>query len=363
MTDWFTLGEQAAQDLLTPALLFYSDRIDRNIHQMITIAGDAVRLRPHVKTYKCRELVQRQLEAGICKFKCATLAELEMLMQLQVPDILLAYPLVGPEQDVFRQWSVAYSGRLSVLIDHSSQVEAWQSDPSVPIHCFIDLNVGMNRTGIRPEQAEALRKSLEGTNLIFCGWHAYDGHIHEADLSSRSRAVDQAFAPVQDLLLRSEWDQSLELICGGSISFPVHASYPERTLSPGTTVLWDWGYGQQFADLDYVIAATVACRVVSKPADQTLCLNLGYKAIGAEMEGSPVYFPDFPDARVINHSEEHLLIYTRAATDYEPGRLVYALPTHICPTVALYEHAYLVDNGSLTQKVKIVARKRYDYAQ
>ena len=76
MKDWFTLGEQAAQDLLTPALLFYSDRIDRNLHQMIAIAGDAVRLRPHVKTYKCRELVQRQLEAGICKFKCATLAEL-----------------------------------------------------------------------------------------------------------------------------------------------------------------------------------------------------------------------------------------------------------------------------------------------
>src|SRR3954447_14706206 len=82
--------------IFTPALLFYKDIIRHNIRRMIERAGGAARLRPHCKTHKTREIVRMQLEAGVVKHKCATIAEAEMLGALGVPDVLLAYPLVGP---------------------------------------------------------------------------------------------------------------------------------------------------------------------------------------------------------------------------------------------------------------------------
>ena len=37
-----------------------------------------------------------QLDAGVLKHKCATIAEAEMLAMADVPEVLIAYPLVGP---------------------------------------------------------------------------------------------------------------------------------------------------------------------------------------------------------------------------------------------------------------------------
>lgn len=355
MADWFQIEEEA--QMLTPALLFYSERIDANINKMIQMAGDTDRLRPHVKTYKCRELIQRQMDCGIRKFKCATLAEAAMLLDMGVPDVLLAYPLVGPDQLVFSALAAKAKGHLSVLIDHPEQIWQWKQHTKLPVHCYIDLNVGMNRTGILPEQAETLLAMIDG-QLIFQGWHVYDGHIHASDPEQRKQEVTEAFRPVQELLNTVGKEYQGELICGGSITFPVHAAYPQRTLSPGTTVLWDHGYGSQFPDLNFDIAACLATRVVSKPAADLLCLNLGYKAVAAEMSETPVYFPQLNDAQIVKHSEEHLVLKTSKADQYPIGALLYAFPWHICPTVALHESAWLVRRGQLSGRIEIKARKR-----
>ena len=57
---------------------------------MIDIAGDVARLRPHCKTHKMAAVTRMELELGITKHKCATLAEAEMLAECGVRDILLA---------------------------------------------------------------------------------------------------------------------------------------------------------------------------------------------------------------------------------------------------------------------------------
>ncbi|MFA6508304.1 MAG: hypothetical protein WCT14_19535, partial [Treponemataceae bacterium] len=82
--------------LPSPALLFYRDEISKNIKKAIQIAGDVRRLRPHIKTHKTKEISEMAMELGITKFKCATIAEAEMLAMIEAPDVLLAYPLVGP---------------------------------------------------------------------------------------------------------------------------------------------------------------------------------------------------------------------------------------------------------------------------
>ena len=84
------------REVASPALLVYPDRIEENIRRMIQIAGGTERLRPHVKTHKLAEVIRIQMEHGIGKFKCATVAEAEMTASCNAEDVLLAYQPVGP---------------------------------------------------------------------------------------------------------------------------------------------------------------------------------------------------------------------------------------------------------------------------
>jgi hypothetical protein len=38
--------------------------------------------------------------------------------------------------------------------------------------------------------------------------------------------------------------------------------------------------------------------------------------------------------------------------------VLFALPIHICPTVALYDHATVIENGRASGNWKIIARDR-----
>src|SRR3954454_2217692 len=116
---------QDVASVFSPALLFYKDLIRKNIARAIEIAGNPERLRPHAKTHKTREIVRLELEAGITKHKCATLAEAEMLAGCGAPDVLIAYNLVGPNCARLARLLRAYPDcRFSVLADHPAGVES-----------------------------------------------------------------------------------------------------------------------------------------------------------------------------------------------------------------------------------------------
>lgn len=359
MEHWFQIHD--TDQLLTPALLFYPDRIERNIDQMIRIAGSAGRLRPHVKTYKCREIVNLQMARGITKFKCATLAEAVMLAQSGAKDILVAYPLIGPACRQFIKLIENYPGsKFSALVEHDAQLKTWNSSHH-PINLFIDLDVGMHRTGISMEKAEGLLQELKQGPHRFSGWHLYDGHIHHTDLQERTEATEIAYKDLKKLIERTGTSQQ-EIICGSSVTFAIHAKHAERQLSPGTTLLWDQGYSTNFPDLKFNIAASIMTRIISKPNEGLLCLDLGYKALASEMSGSPVYFPQIPDAEIVVHSEEHLVIESGKSQRWKIGDVVYGFPWHICPTVALHAQAGIIKNHNLTGLWNIDARNRiYTY--
>ena len=86
----------ATREVASPALLLFEERIESNLRLMIKIAGGPERLRPHVKTHKLGPLVKRQIELGIKKFKCATIAEAELAASAGAADVLLAYQATGP---------------------------------------------------------------------------------------------------------------------------------------------------------------------------------------------------------------------------------------------------------------------------
>jgi D-serine deaminase-like pyridoxal phosphate-dependent protein len=350
--------------LATPCILLFPDRIEENIRRMIILAGSAKRLRPHVKTHKIAEIVQLQIQQGISKFKCATLSEVEMVAGAGGKDILLAYPLLDPATGLWFNLMDRYPElSLSVTVDSPEAVSLLSNQAGKrgkQVDLFIDLDNGMHRTGITPDAAYGLISTIGNTaNVRFRGLHIYDGHIHDRNTEERKAHCERDFEAVNSLLgkLRQDGIEVEELACGGTPTFPIHAAHPSRTLCPGTPLLWDAGYSQSIPDLDFLPAAVVAGRVISKPENQ-ICLDLGYKSIASEMNHPRLHFMDLEYDKVMNHSEEHLVLSGRETEHMTAGDMVYALPTHICPTMALHEYVYVVRKQKVVKTWKVVARKR-----
>ena len=148
------------------------------------------------------------------------------------------------------------------------------------------------------------------------------------------------------------------VVAGGSPTFPVHAKRAGVQLSPGTPLLWDAGYAASYPDLDFLVAAVLVGRVVSKPAPGKVCLDFGTKAVASEMPQPRITLLNVGDYRIVGHNEEHLVIEPDDPGRYRPGDVVYGVPIHICPTVARYETASVIEGGRCTGEWRIAARNR-----
>lgn len=363
--DWFRITEKEIPD--SPALVVFTDRVESNITEAIRMVGDIKRLRPHIKTCKSAGAVSRLLAAGITKFKCATIAEAELLGRLEAPDILLAYQPTGPKLQRFTQLIQRYpKSQFSCLVDNI-ETAGEQSAAFVHSHIIvpvlIDLNVGMNRTGIEPgEGAIALYQYLaKAPGIKVAGLHAYDGHIRGIDMNVRTGACNAAFAPVQAMvgdLKKLDLDVPV-VIVGGSPTFPIHAQRKDVECSPGTFVYWDKGYADGCPEQKFTPAAILVTRVISIISETSFTTDLGHKSVAAENEITRrVSLVGHEDLEITGQSEEHLVAKSKSAHGFKVGDVLYGIPFHVCPTVALYERAYTISNGSVTGEWRNEARDR-----
>jgi D-serine deaminase-like pyridoxal phosphate-dependent protein len=350
----------------TPALVVYPSIITRNIRQLIKLFDDVQQIRPHVKTHKCPEVVRLLLDAGITKFKCATIAEAEMLAAAGARDVLLAYQPVGPKIERFIELIIRYPNSLfACLVDDLSIArelsEAAQRN-KVLLNCFIDLNVGMNRTGVRPND-EAKSLFLNCSNLkgiTIAGLHAYDGHLTDLDVNVRLMQAEAGFAEVRTLVagLNKDGFPLLRIVAGSTPTLSFYAGQTDVECSPGTFVYWDQHYQDSYPDLPFENAALVLTRVISKPSPTTACLDLGYKAISSEGKiNERVNLLGHPEATFVSHSEEHLL----ASLETDQLRLAevaYGLPYHIGRTCNLYEESIVIEERKVTGFWQNSARDR-----
>jgi D-serine deaminase-like pyridoxal phosphate-dependent protein len=310
-----------------------------------------------------------QLEMGITKHKCATLAEAEMLASCGAPDVLLAYPVVGPNCARLGRLMKAYPAcRFSVLADDPAALRALSEALAAlgqTVDVLIDLDVGQHRTGIAPgPEAEALYEQFARLPGVRPGgFHVYDGHNHQESLAERTRAVQDLLEPV--LALRGRLEKNglsvPRLVVGGTPTFPIFAKLdlPGLECSPGTCVLQDHGYGTHFRDMDFTPAALLLTRVISRPLPGHLTLDLGYKAVASDPPaGNRVVLLNVPDSKTLLQNEEHLVVETPAAEQFPPGAVAYAMPIHICPTCALHKFAYVIEGGKVTGQWEIVGRDR-----
>src|SRR5260370_28270703 len=153
--------------VLTPALLLYPEIISANIDRTVELlGGNPDRWRPHIKTAKLGCTLRILVARGIRNFKCATTLELLVACQCGAADVLLAYPSVGA--NALRVCEIAAQFpqvRISVLAENAEQLQQWRGSD---VGIFLDINPGMNRTGIDQNdagQAVALARAIAANNL------------------------------------------------------------------------------------------------------------------------------------------------------------------------------------------------------
>lgn len=361
MMNWFEIKN--INELDTPALVVFPERVKHNIHKAIQMVGDVARLRPHIKTHKSPDVVKLMMEAGITKFKCATISEAEMLAICNAPDVLLAYQPSGPKLDRFVELIKKFPATsFSCLTDNISAIEEQSKafvKAGLEVSVFIDLNVGMNRTGISPNQ-EAIdlfehSKNLQGIKIV--GLHAYDGHIRDKDYEIKKQKCEEAYGLVRKL---NEQLKLAVIVMGGSPAFSVHSKNANVECSPGTFIYWDKGYSDLCPEQNFLTASVLVTRVISLPSKNIICTDLGHKSVASENEISKrIYFLNTKELKPIGHSEEHFVLETDEKNKYEVGDVLYGLPYHICPTVALYERVFTIENGLKTSEWKNIARDRF----
>ena len=360
---WFRITNP--DEINSPALLVYPERIVENIERMIASVKDKSLLWSHVKTHKMPEIVRLMIKHGITRFKCATIAEAEMSAGCGPDEILLAYQPVGPNIRRFFELQEKYSGSsFSCLLDNE-EVAARLSEMSVasgiPARVWIDINNGMNRTGIAPgPKAVQLFRSLKSLPGIDPqGLHVYDGHLHKSDYTIRKQMCDEAYRTVEPMIreLRSD-GHSLRIIAGGTPTFPIHAAREGVEVSPGTTTLWDYGYSSSFADLQFLHAAVLLSRVISKPAEGLVCIDLGTKAVASEMPHPRIKILGMDNYEFVTHNEEHMVIRPGKGERLNIGDVLYCIPWHICPTVDRYNKVYVAEQGMVTGEWEVEGRKR-----
>ena len=357
-------------EIPTPALVFYPALIRANIARVTELAGGPDRLRPHAKTHKTREITKLQLDAGVTKHKCATIAEAEMLASCGVPDVLLAYPAIGPNAKRLATLAKQFPATtFSALVDSgegTAMLTTAATSMGVKIGFLVDLDVGQHRTGIAPERAADLYGMTARLPGLFPnGLHAYDGHNTSESRADRDATAAASLKTVSGIRKQIEASGIAcpRIVSGGTPGFPSYAGIrdvPGLECSPGTYVLHDSGYGTKFPDLTGITpAAVVLTRVVSKPTANRVTFDIGTKAVASDPPaGKRLVLLDVPDAIPVGHNEEHYVIETPIAKNFHIGDVAYAIPNHVCPTVALHREALTAEEGRITGSWTIAARDR-----
>lgn len=357
-------------EVMTPALVVYPEFVESNIAATLRLlGGDANRWRPHVKTAKLGAVMRMLAQRGVRHFKCATTLELRTACAVGADDVLVAYPAMGANAHRVRQIAEENPRTaISVLAESEEQARQWRG---TRLGVFLDVNPGMNRTGVPQEDTAALVKLAKAVNdagLRFRGLHYYDGHLGGLEMRERTAAAHRGYDRLMEIAeaLGRERIAVGEIITAGTPAFPCTVSYPRFReakftwrASPGTVVYNDASSLAQLpAELGYRPAALVATRVVSHPKAGIATCDAGHKTVSADAGLPTCAVLGRPELRPGSPSEEHLPLQVTAGEPPALGEILYLVPRHVCPTVNNFDFALMVRGGKVEAVEAVSARGR-----
>jgi D-serine deaminase-like pyridoxal phosphate-dependent protein len=354
------------EKIKTPALVVFKNPVLKNLNtiksyiEQVAPKSGYIHLCPHVKTNKSSYITKLMMDAGINSFKC-TPNEVDMLIKSGAREIFIAYPLLERNAIKLAEMICANPDILfQVQIGTIAHAEILNKVKGVSWNYFIDIDVGMHRTGTTINKVFELYKKLsEWDNFKFIGLHGYDGHNHYKDIKLRKSIAVESMAII--LKLYKQFDNNdieiKKIIVAGSPSFRLDFDILYNALkdkvqiqvSPGTWIYWDSQY-DNFLPGEFKFAAFVLAQVMDSGENQ-ITLNLGHKRWAAD-QGEVQIFSE-SELKLKSFSEEHTVLKTIGNKKYNVGDYILIVPRHVCPTVNLYEHFTLIGEDSKIENLSL----------
>ncbi|MCY4146869.1 MAG: alanine racemase [Chloroflexi bacterium] len=348
--------ERTMADLDTPALWVDLDILERNIAELAEHFRSAgVQWRPHIKGIRVPAIAQKALEAGAIGVTCATIREAERMAASGITDLLIANQIVG-DRKIARLAQLRRQADVKVIVDNADNVRALSAAASgqdLSFEVLIDVDTGMNRTGLPPGPAVVdLAKAVDQSEgLRFRGLMSWEGHVlampnPEERAQATADAIQQLLAVSRDC--RAAGREAAIVSGGGSGTYkttPFIAGMTE--IQAGGAIFCDVIY--QSWGVETTPCLFVKTIVSSRPAPDRIVVDAGFKTL-------PVWHEqprgvNLEAVKSHTASAEHgILVLERANQRVKVGDLLDFVVGYTDSTIILHRQLYGIRQG----KVEVV---------
>jgi len=360
------------RDLPTPALVLDLDVLESNLGFMASRARNlGVALRPHIKTHKCIEIAERQVQRGASGVTVSTLAEAEVFADHGFDDILWAFPVIINRIPQAR--ALADRVRLGLVVDTLEAVAALR-ETNHPFDVHMKVDCGYHRAGVDPRSAYALdvaRAIAEAPRLRFAGTVGHSGHAYTT--AGRDAIVDiaeQERSVAVELAARLN-DEGIAVpnVSVGSTPAMIAARSLEGVTEgrPGNYALFDYSQVAMGSCTPKQCAATVVTTVVSAPeGSHHAIVDAGALALSKDPGPGDPFTPTMgevysqyetgllhKDLRLVGLSQEHGKLNRRVAA----GTRLRIVPNHSCLTVASFDEFHVSRGDEVIDTWKVWRRR------
>jgi D-serine deaminase-like pyridoxal phosphate-dependent protein len=344
---------RAVTALETPVPIIDLDRVERNLSRMQAYADrHGLALRPHIKTHKLPRFAQRQVALGAVGITCQKLGEAEVMADAGLDDILISYPLIGPDK-ARRLAALARRVTMGVAIDNPLALETVAlagQEAGRPIRVLVEFDSGMKRTGVTSvEDALALIAQVKAADgLRFDGLMTYPSSAATASFVHAVKAAGVA----------------LPVVSGGGTPRAAHEHEIEGVteMRVGTYIYNDRTLVELGAAGLEDCALHVHATVVSRPTENRAILDCGSKTLSSDLvpRGASAGYGlliDYPDAVIERLSEEHGMVDLSASAPKPAlGERVRILPNHVCVVTNLHDQVVVSRDGLVEGIWPVAAR-------
>ncbi|MEW6359432.1 MAG: DSD1 family PLP-dependent enzyme [Planctomycetota bacterium] len=349
------------REIDTPAFLVDLDAFERNLRKMQGFLNERnVHLRPHFKCHRIPEIATKQMEAGAIGITVAKLAEAELLVKQGIRNVLIANEIRG-EQKITRLVTLARGAEdLIVAVDNqrgameiARAARAFDAEVSV----LVDVDVGMGRCGVTPEEAVRLAKivSSEG-GLVFRGLMGYEGHVQKPPPSEEKeracRAAMKILIDAKEAVEAAGMEVGI-VSAGGTRTYYITGCYPGVTeIQAGSYCLMDLASREGGGDFE--LASTILTTVISRPAPDRAVTDAGMKSIHPAA-GMPKV-KDIEGAAVTALHAEHGILKLDPSVELNPGDTLELYVPYLDGTVNLHEKLYCLRGEAIVGAWDVAGR-------
>jgi D-serine deaminase-like pyridoxal phosphate-dependent protein len=333
------------------------DVLERNLEIMqSTVDSAGKRIRPHIKTHKCSSLARKQIEGGAIGVCAAKVSEAAALVEAGLDNILITGPVVTPIKIDKLIDLLGLCPDLMVVVDHPANIESLDTalgNRGMSMSVLLDVDVGLNRTGVNPPDASALADQIvSSTHLHLRGIQAYAGHAqhiqsYEARKQTSHRCLEEAVRVFREI--RARVPTCTIFSASGTGTFDIDLEVAEISeLQVGSYVVMDAEYlaigsaddGTRF--VSFAPALRLLTTVISANHKEFVTVDAGLKSLYKDGAKPQVIVPQ-DSAWVYDwFGDEYGRITSTASSELPAlGTVLELVTSHCDPTINLFDRYHL----------------------